>query len=86
MLCGAVASIIAQTCTYPFDIVRRRMQSEIHTGCTARYRTIFGVGIQGGEGKAEENKEKEGLHVDINNHCERGGFYEIVEGSYNELD
>lgn len=24
MVCGALAALIAQTCTYPFDIVRRR--------------------------------------------------------------
>ncbi len=43
MVCGALAALIAQTCTYPFDIVRRRMQSEIHTSAPRRYTTICGV-------------------------------------------
>ena len=45
MFCGALAAVIAQTCTYPFDIVRRRMQSEIHSGTTRRYVTIAGVSL-----------------------------------------
>ena len=45
LFCGALAAVIAQTCTYPFDIVRRRMQSEIHSGTTRRYVTIAGVSL-----------------------------------------
>ena len=44
MFCGALAAVVAQTCTYPFDIVRRRMQSEIHLNAPRRYTTILGVG------------------------------------------
>lgn len=43
MVCGATAAVIAQTCTYPFDIVRRRMQSELHQNSARRYVTILGV-------------------------------------------
>ena len=43
MFCGALAAVTAQTCTYPFDIVRRRMQSEIHQGTPRRYKTIAGT-------------------------------------------
>lgn len=43
MFCGALAAVVAQTCTYPFDIVRRRMQSEIHITTPRRYTTIIGV-------------------------------------------
>ena len=44
MVCGATAAIIAQTCTYPLDIVRRRMQSEgLGNHGHRRYRSILGV-------------------------------------------
>ncbi|KAK8819131.1 hypothetical protein WA538_001707, partial [Blastocystis sp. DL] len=43
MFCGALAAVVAQTCTYPFDIVRRRMQSEIHLNAPRRYTTILGT-------------------------------------------
>ena len=45
MVCGALAAVISQTSTYPFDIVRRRMQSEIHLNTSRRYVTIIGVRV-----------------------------------------
>lgn len=47
MVCGALAAVVSQTCTYPFDIVRRRMQSEIHLNTSRRYVTIIGVHFEG---------------------------------------
>lgn len=75
MVCGATAAIIAQTCTYPLDIVRRRMQSEgLGNHGNRRYRSILGVEIV------------ETWKLDVPSDREGRGSAEIVEGSDDELD
>lgn len=41
LICGGLAGAIAQTLTYPFDVVRRRMQVTYSPDCTFKYKGSF---------------------------------------------
>ncbi|KAI8200515.1 putative mitochondrial carrier [Colletotrichum sp. SAR 10_76] len=41
LLAGAVSGAVAQTCTYPFDVLRRRFQINTMTGMGYQYKGIF---------------------------------------------
>jgi solute carrier family 25 (mitochondrial phosphate transporter), member 23/24/25/41 len=38
---GAISGAVAQTCTYPFDVLRRRFQINTMSGMGFQYRSIF---------------------------------------------
>jgi len=40
---GAMSGAISQTCTYPFDVLRRRFQVNTMSGMGYQYRTIWGA-------------------------------------------
>lgn len=41
LICGGMAGAIAQTLTYPFDVIRRRMQVTYSPDCTFKYKGSF---------------------------------------------
>lgn len=41
LLSGAISGAVAQTCTYPFDVLRRRFQINTMTGMGYQYRSIW---------------------------------------------
>ncbi|CAH0059286.1 unnamed protein product [Clonostachys solani] len=41
LLAGAISGAVAQTCTYPFDVLRRRFQINTMSGLGYQYKSIF---------------------------------------------
>jgi solute carrier family 25 phosphate transporter 23/24/25/41 len=41
LLAGAISGAVAQTCTYPFDVLRRRFQINTMSGMGYRYKSIW---------------------------------------------
>uniref|UniRef100_A0A093V5V9 Mitochondrial thiamine pyrophosphate carrier 1 n=1 Tax=Talaromyces marneffei PM1 TaxID=1077442 RepID=A0A093V5V9_TALMA len=41
LLAGAISGAVAQTCTYPFDVLRRRFQINTMTGMGYQYKSIW---------------------------------------------
>ncbi|KAK2802509.1 hypothetical protein FQN50_007315 [Emmonsiellopsis sp. PD_5] len=43
LLAGAISGAVAQTCTYPFDVLRRRFQVNTMSGLGYQYTSVWGA-------------------------------------------
>ncbi|KAI0440685.1 solute carrier family 25 member 42 [Xylaria telfairii] len=80
LLAGAISGAVAQTCTYPFDVLRRRFQINTMSGMGYQYKSIGDAikvivtqeGIRGLYKGLVPNLLKVAPSIDLNTHHARG--------------